>query len=104
MVSNWHDERLHIDRFIPEEKARWLRTLFHLKASIDGSTYYYIEQNIVPEYLMNEDYSTYWFENATDGRYWTIEPVHGQYVGTPFIGGDFIGYLWAIAAYKKLLF
>ena len=71
----------------------WYVTLFHLKASIDGSTHYYIEQNIVPDYLMNEVYSTYWFDNATDGRYWTIEPVHGQYVSLPYIGGDFIGYL-----------
>ena len=75
-------------------------TMLHLKASIDGSTHYYIEQNIVPEYLMNEDYSTYWFDNATDGRYWIIEPVHGQYVGMPFIGGDFIGYLWGIVVYS----
>ena len=75
-------------------------SLFHLKASIDGNTHYYIEQNIVPEYLMNEDYSTYWFDNATDGRYWIIEPV--QYEQYPFIGGDFIGYLWAIVAKIKL--
>ena len=37
--------------------------LFHLKASIDGSTHY-LEQNIVPDYLANEVYSTYWFDNA----------------------------------------
>ena len=67
--------------------------LFHLKASIDGSTHYYIEQNIVPDYLANEVYSTYWFDNATDDRYWIIEQVHGQYELYPFIGGDLIGYL-----------
>ena len=68
-------------------------TLFHLKASIDGNTHYYIEQNIVPGYLTNEEYSTYWFDNATDGRYWVIEPVQYQNVKFSFIGGDFIGYM-----------
>ena len=71
----------------------WYVILFHLKSPMDGSSHYYIEQNIVPDYLMNEDYFTYWFDNATDGRYWTIEPVQGQYDQFPYVGGDIIGYL-----------
>ena len=82
-----------IGLYLKKSTTGYYVTLFHLKASIDGNTHYYIEQNIVPDYLMNEVYSTYWFDNATSGRYWTIEPVHGQYEEYPYIGGDFIGYL-----------
>ena len=67
--------------------------MYHLKASVDGVTHYYIDHNIVMEYLMNEAYSTYWLDNATDGRYWTIEPVFSEYFNLPFLGGDFIGYV-----------
>ena len=71
-------------------------TLYHLKSSVDGVTHYYIGKNIVPDYLMNEDYTTYWFDNATDGRFWTIELVHNAYVNFPCVGGGgFIGYVWA---------
>ena len=68
-------------------------TMYHLKASVDGVTQHYIEKNITSDYLMNEDYTTYWFDNATDGRYWTIELVHNAYVEHPFLAGDFIGYI-----------
>ena len=68
-------------------------TLYHLKASVDGVTQHYIAKNITSDYLMNEDYTTYWFDNATDGRYWTIELVYNAYVVLPGLSGDFIGYI-----------
>ena len=82
-----------IGLYLKQHAEGYYVTLFHLKASLDENTHYYIEQNIVPDYLMNEDYSIYWFANATDGRYWTIELVQGQYEILPYVGGDFIGYL-----------
>ena len=76
-------------------------TQYDLKTSADGVTHHYVGQNIVADYLMNEDYTTYWLDNATDGRYWTIELVHNAYVTFPFVGGGFIGYVvWAIMVDK----
>ena len=47
-----------------------------LKSSMDGTTYHYIGQDIVANYLSSEDHTTYWFINATDGTYWTIELIN----------------------------
>ena len=63
-------------------------TLYQVKTSVDWNTHHYVGQNIVPDFVTNEDYTTDWFDNATDSRYWTIEPVYGKYVirkNTPFV-------------------
>ena len=54
--------------------------------------YPYIDRNVTVNYLANEDYTTYWYENPAQGRYWMIEPL--EYVSSrPQLKGDIIGYL-----------
>ena len=66
--------------------------VFDLKVSMDGVNYQYVGQSITMNYLVNEDYTTYWFEHATDARYWRFEPV--DYTGSkPAFKGDVIGYI-----------
>ena len=65
-------------------------TVFDLKVSVDDVNYQYIDQNIVLAYLPNEDYTTYWFEDAAEARYWMVEPI--EIFGTrPSLKGDVIG-------------
>ena len=66
--------------------------VFNLKVSMDGVNYHYVGQSITVSYLVNEDYTTYWFENATNARYWRFELV--DYTGSkPAFKGDVIGYI-----------
>ena len=67
----------------------WYLTLYDLKVSTDGISYQYIDQNIPVEYLPNEDYTTYWFDNVTQARYYRIEPV--TWVLKPSVKCDVIG-------------
>ena len=69
-------------------------TKFSLKFSVDSSTYTYIGHDLVPVYLPNEVSTYYWFDNAEEGRYWRIETYYsalGEFVGNPYIRGDFLG-------------
>ena len=66
-------------------------THYNLKVSVDRISYEYIGQNI-PTDFPNIDYATtYWYANATNGRYWRIEPVSSS--GYFYVMGDFIGYI-----------
>ena len=77
--------------YLQKYNLSWYVTKYSLKASLDGNDYQYIAQNIETVYVMDDDWTTYLFENATDGRYWRIEPIFRMYVTYPFIKGDFIG-------------
>ena len=66
-------------------------THYNLKVSVDRISYEYIGQNISTDFP-NFDYATtYWYANATIGRFWRIEPV--SFVLTFYVKGDFIGYI-----------
>ena len=66
-------------------------TLYDLKVSVDGISYEYIEQNIPTDFPNLGHDTTYWYANATNGRYWRIEPV--SFFNFGFVKGDFIGYI-----------
>ena len=61
---------------------------YDLKISTDGVNYQYIDQNITVNFLPGEDYTTYWFENPAQGRYWMME-----FPDIRNLKGDIIGYL-----------
>ena len=66
-------------------------TVFDLKVSVDAVNYQYIDQNIAVTYLTNEDYTTYWFEDAAEARYWRLEPIEIVGGTRPSLKGDVIG-------------
>ena len=66
-------------------------TIYDIKVSTDGVNYQYIAKNVPVNYLPEEDYVTYWFENATQAKIWRMEPVAS--VLRPNVKGDIIGYL-----------
>ena len=77
--------------YLQRNLANYLIT-YNIKASVDGSFYEYIEKNILAEFKDNALNTKYWFANATDGRYWIIEPL--THVGdSPMVKGDFFGYV-----------
>ena len=66
-------------------------THYNLKVSVDGISYEYIGQNISTDFKNFVYATTYWYANATIGRFWRIEPVSFFY--TFYVKGDFIGYI-----------
>ena len=65
---------------------------YNLKASVDGNSYNYIEKDILAEFVGDALETTYWFANATNGRYWRIEPL--THAGdSPMVRGDFVHYV-----------
>ena len=71
----------------------WHSQQYSLKFSLDGNDYKYIGQNIDAAYLIGEEWTTYWFENSTDGRFWRIEPSRTLYHIHRCIKANFIGHI-----------
>ena len=68
-------------------------TSYNLKASVDGSNFAYIQEDIdtTTDFSNNALSSIYWFEQPTVGRHWVIEVVSVN--ERPYVKGDFIGYV-----------